>query len=1171
MATITSTPSFSSLSVSGTTTLSGNITWSKPTVPSGATITSCVLTGTVNINVTKGSITATINGTNYTSTSSFSVDLGTSNNTTSLTVSAKGANKSSAGTVSMSNLVYTVTYTQNYIVTFKNWDGSIINSYNSPIDSLFTIPSEPSRSGYRFAGWNSGDNIFTTAELQVMTPEDFGGDVTFTAEFIEIIYHTVVFNDWNGSNISTQSIEDNTYGVVLPPNPSRDGYRFDGWYNDDLGLVTDAEFIYKEYITKDMVFTAQYTQLIYHTVTFKDWNGDILNIQSVIEGEDATPPYPTRDGYRFTGWDGSYTNITSDRILTAQYEVYTGTTDLIVNATTLYLASGDTFQLEAIKIPASSEDTISWSSNNGNISVNSSGLVTVSASSGTATITITSGVATKTCTINAVASIANPTTGLSIEPDVFYVEEGQSQQLNFYIEPSNATYSNVTWSTSDPTIATVDSDGLVTTHSPGSATILAVSYDGKTKAYSDAVISGIVYPETITPESSAMTLNLEERRIIRYSYSPVNAIDDIVITSSDPSIVEIDADNKVHALTAGTCDIVLTSAHNPDTIATISLTVDQSITMLSFAPTGEVYIKGTDGDYASTLNRFNFASISEDSSSNAYLDTSRNLHTSELIVCNSIDDSTRLAAVKDDIKEAINSNSVDDIAITSSDYNQFSTTLSNLLSRYQSAFEAIDTITISENSSADNINTLISMLPTSEDVEEYITVAGASLVIGLPIIEIIGANGANIRNSDSTTGTTVIGRLANGDKVVARGIGSTNSNWRAIYEYRVGATSSTDQLNYPIVHTSVAGYLSVGNTTASFTDPEDTECTASYKSTTKTDNQIVRKYPGTEYEAVETLASAGAEVYILDDADTYPGTAGGETVYQWYHVYIPSSGNTGYIINTNLNSLTALTSSSSTTTIIVKDKTLDLTKTSAELTDIHIDKAANKNWEILTSKSLSDFYGAEEMISVGMTYYNNRDSYLTYGQTNIMTGNKSEPWSSVTVSGKDSPDRLYRKLDCSGFVGLCIRGISFEECLLNQTVYNAQTLEPRTDLYDWATALPRTAAEQCQYCETEGWMIDSKYWHSSPTANDWAGLQIGDLIFYGGKDNGRYLGVYHVAIYNGLDGNNAPTILECTSSAYVENHSDGITKGMEIISMEDKGYVDTIVRVARPQIGSYKK
>lgn len=32
------------------------------------------------------------------------------------------------------------------------------------------------------------------------------------------------------------------------------------------------------------------------------------------------PNYPSRDGYTFTGWDKSFNNITSDLIVTAQYE-----------------------------------------------------------------------------------------------------------------------------------------------------------------------------------------------------------------------------------------------------------------------------------------------------------------------------------------------------------------------------------------------------------------------------------------------------------------------------------------------------------------------------------------------------------------------------------------------------------------------------------------------------------------------------------------------------------------------------------------------------------------------------------------------------------------------------------------------------------------------------------
>lgn len=56
------------------------------------------------------------------------------------------------------------------------------------------------------------------------------------------------------------------------------------------------------------------------TVTFKDWDGTVLKTQSVAKGRDATPPAdPTRDGYTFAGWDGSYTNVQSNTTVTATY------------------------------------------------------------------------------------------------------------------------------------------------------------------------------------------------------------------------------------------------------------------------------------------------------------------------------------------------------------------------------------------------------------------------------------------------------------------------------------------------------------------------------------------------------------------------------------------------------------------------------------------------------------------------------------------------------------------------------------------------------------------------------------------------------------------------------------------------------------------------------------
>lgn len=59
-----------------------------------------------------------------------------------------------------------------------------------------------------------------------------------------------------------------------------------------------------------------------YRVTFLDYdNITELKVQDVKAGEDATPPKdPTRVGYKFTGWNPSYENITRDMTIVAQYD-----------------------------------------------------------------------------------------------------------------------------------------------------------------------------------------------------------------------------------------------------------------------------------------------------------------------------------------------------------------------------------------------------------------------------------------------------------------------------------------------------------------------------------------------------------------------------------------------------------------------------------------------------------------------------------------------------------------------------------------------------------------------------------------------------------------------------------------------------------------------------------
>ena len=57
-----------------------------------------------------------------------------------------------------------------------------------------------------------------------------------------------------------------------------------------------------------------------HTVTFLDWDGTILDTQTVAYGGNATAPAnPTRTNYVFAGWDTPFTAVTENLTVTALY------------------------------------------------------------------------------------------------------------------------------------------------------------------------------------------------------------------------------------------------------------------------------------------------------------------------------------------------------------------------------------------------------------------------------------------------------------------------------------------------------------------------------------------------------------------------------------------------------------------------------------------------------------------------------------------------------------------------------------------------------------------------------------------------------------------------------------------------------------------------------------
>ena len=152
-------------------------------------------------------------------------------------------------------------------------------------------------------------------------------------------------------------------------------------------------------------------------------------------------------------------------------------TGVTLNKTETTINVGATEQLTATVAPANATNqNVTWSiSNEAVITVSASGLITA-VSAGTALIAVTTddGGYADTCVITVVL----PATGVSLNKTAATIALGATEQLTATVVPANATNQNVTWSSSNETVATISVSGLITAVSPGTATVTVTTAEG---------------------------------------------------------------------------------------------------------------------------------------------------------------------------------------------------------------------------------------------------------------------------------------------------------------------------------------------------------------------------------------------------------------------------------------------------------------------------------------------------------------------------------------------------------------------------------------------------------------------------------------------------------------------------------------------------------------------
>ena len=262
-------------------------------------------------------------------------------------------------------------------------------------------------------------------------------------------------------------------------------------------------------------------------------------------------------------------------------------TEVLLNKYAETLTEGDTITLSAEVLPYDTtySKNVSWSSSNEAVAtVSADGTVTAK-SAGTAIITATSeNGMTASCTITVEKKFI-PITEVYLDKSSATLTEGDTATLTATVLPENTTYSkDVSWSSSNSAVATVDANGTVTAKSAGTAVITATTENGKTAKCTITVSrkdTNIAITE-VRLNKSTETLTEGDTTTLVATVLPENTTygKSVKWSSSNVAVATVDLMGKVTAKSAGTAVITATSENGKTASCTVTVNKKDTYTGL---------------------------------------------------------------------------------------------------------------------------------------------------------------------------------------------------------------------------------------------------------------------------------------------------------------------------------------------------------------------------------------------------------------------------------------------------------------------------------------------------------------------------------------------------------------------------------------------------------------
>lgn len=166
----------------------------------------------------------------------------------------------------------------------------------------------------------------------------------------------------------------------------------------------------------------------------------------------------------------------------------------------------------------------------------------------------------------------NPT-GVTVSPaDTVVLLMSDTATLTATIAPAEAK-PDLTWTSSVPTVATVDANGLVTAVGYGTTMITVTTVNNKTATVKVVVTKPEDAGAIVMNDGASVIKHTKDTFTLGYTLVPSSATSKVTFTSSNPAVVKVNEDGSLTALQGGSRTVTITATADTGATATIKVTV----------------------------------------------------------------------------------------------------------------------------------------------------------------------------------------------------------------------------------------------------------------------------------------------------------------------------------------------------------------------------------------------------------------------------------------------------------------------------------------------------------------------------------------------------------------------------------------------------------------------